>query len=504
MEVLSMLKLLLKKNEYKQLLIMEALLKNQEINKSALESDHHITLSTLNRYIRNINAELIELDSNQSIIINATSEKIFLSDAPTPFTHTLFHKIVMNYFHDSTTYQTINALLLQNIQETDVLIESLNISQSYFNKIIKQINNYFCSTNVRICQKRKKIYLVGQEINIVYFEFLVRQFLSKIGILDYQDIPPLSGKNTVIQVYNTLNLNDIHLNRINELHHVLKKRSSTLNTIKITDPELIASLTIMLLESDIFIAASDEYSLSLDVRLFVSLLIRLNSAHLENNEIKNKIGLLLAESETKLAKDAKCLVDDLISNFISPMSVNTYDYYEFIYSAHLHLIYIRLFGTDFKTLFKLTDKESLYSKTNTQPIYLALKNYFEMPNNFSHLTFQSQLSVLSNKNLFIDSTYSAIRRYRSTTVSISFDFIYNLSFEEFLRTSLRQIFSEDVLIFTFNSYDADIITTDYIHNLSEHFELFTFTDTNSLTELENLMALIIRVYTKLIAEFETY
>ena len=499
-----MLKLLLKKNEYKQLLIMEALLKNQEINKLTLEREHRITLSTLNRYIRNINTELIELDSSQSIIINTTSEKIFLSNAPTPFTHTLFHKIVMNYFHESTTYQTIKALLLQNVQETDVLIKSLNISQSYFNKIIKQINNYFCSTNVQICQKRKKIYLVGQEINIVYFEFLIRQYLSKIDSPLCLDMQALPEKNTVIQSYNTLNLNDIHLNRINDLHHVLKKRSTTLNTIKITDSELIDSLTIILLESDILITSLDEFSLSLDVRLFVNLLIRLSSPHLENKEIKNKIGLLLAESQTELAKDAKCIVDNLVSRFISPLSVNTYDYYEFIYSAHLQLIYIRLFGTDFKTLFKLTDKESLYSKTKTQPIYLALKKYFKTPKNFSQLSLQNQLSILSNKNLFIDSTYSAIRRYRNTTVSISFDFIYNLPFEEFLRTRLRHIFSEDVLIFTFNSYDADIIVTDYIHNVSENFELFTFTDTNSLNELENLMALITRVYSKQIMIFENY
>lgn len=499
-----MLKLLLKKNEYKQVLIMEALLKDQEVTKINLELNHKITLSTLNRYIRNINAALSNFDTSKSISIETTSEKIFLSSAPSPFTHILFHDILISYLHESMVYQTLSALLLKNDQNTTALIHSLNISSSYFNKIIKQINHFISITKVQICQKNNVIFFKGNELNILYLEFLIRQYLSKIDTLPYHCENSFPELNVLIPNYTTLNLNDSHLARIEELYRVLKKRCTTLNTIKITDSESRDSLSLIVSESDLLMAPSETVPLSQDVRLLINLLIRLNSAQFEPNNTKNKIGLRLSESQSELAKDAKLLVDNLISTFISPKSVSNYDYYEFIYSAHLHLIYIRLFGFDIRSLFKLTDEHALYNNKNIQPGYLALKNYFEKPNNFSKLAIRNQIDILNNKNLFIDSSYSSIRRYRKTTVSISFDFIYRLSFEQFLQTRLRHIFSEKMLVFSFNTLESDILVTDYIPSLSETIELFTFTDTNSRTELDNLLSLITRVYSKRIMEFENY
>ena len=500
----NMLELLLKKNECKQVLIMEALLKDQEITKINLELNHKITLSTLNRYIRNINAALSNFDTSKSITIETTSEKIFLSSAPSTFTHTLFHDILISYLHESTVYQTLKALLLKNEQNTAALIHSLNISSSYFNKVIKQINNYLSITNVQIRQKNNVIFFKGNELNILYLEFLIRQYLSKIDNLPYHCTHSFPELDVLIPNYKTLNLTDSHLARVEELHRVLKKCCTTLNTIEITDSESRDSLSIITSESDFLMPSTETITISSDVRLLINLLIRLNSTQFETKNTKNKIGLRLSESQTELAKDAKLLVDNLISTFFSPMSVSNYDYYEFIYNAHLHLIYIRLFGFDIKSLFKLTDEHALYNNKNIQPGYLALKNYFEKPNNFSKLAIRNQIDILNNKNLFIDSSYSFMRRYRKTTVSISFDFIYRLSFEQFLQTRLRHIFSENILIFSFNTMESDILVTDYIPYISDSIELFTFTDTNSVTELENLLSLITRVYSKRIMEFENY
>lgn len=489
-----MLDLLIKKNEYNQLIILGAAIAECEITKEVLERELNLTSFTLTRYVRNINIELEELTGYKSMTISLKGHYICLDNPEQLPIYTLLNQLLSKCLNESTIYQTLKALLFKNQQTTDILIESLNISQSYFNKIIKLINEYFSVCNVQIIQRNKQIFFSGPETHILFLEFLIRQYVNKIDPLpcicthEYPELIELVRDKTLTD------LNDIQLSRMTELHHIFKKRTDHIAMIKINDPEVREVLETIVSLSNLITESPNIPGYSHDAKLFANLLPRIMSSQLESTATKQKIGRTLAQSRSNFSKDVTTFVSTICKNHLDKMDVDSDEYYEFIYIAHLHLIYARLFESDFKKLFKLKHAHIFNFTVQEQPVYHELAAYYNNPNNFSNLSTVNKVAIISNRELFIDSTYTAIRSYRQAFVTISFDFMYRLSFEYFLQNRLRDIFSDTALIFTHDSEKADIIVTDHIITVPNHTKLFTFVDTNSVQAMDNLLAMITTVY----------
>ncbi|WEG73595.1 helix-turn-helix domain-containing protein [Vagococcus intermedius] len=489
-----MLDLLIKKNEYNQIVILGSAISECTLPKDILEKKLDLTSFTLTRYIRNINTDIQEFDTSKSVFVTIKGDTICLNNPNDLPIYTLFNQILSKFLNESTVYQTLKALLFRNKQATDTLIDSLNISQSYFNKIIKSINEYFTICEVQIIQRNKQIFFSGPETHILFLEFLIRQYFNKIETLPCICKHQFPDLIDLVRDHTLSDLNSIQLSRMNELHHIFKKRSEHLTNIKIMDPEIKEALETITSLSDLIVDTPDIPNYSQDMRLFSNLLPRVMSSQLETPATKRQIGMKLAKSRTNFSKDVVTFVNTIIERFIDNMDLNSNEYFEFIYIAHLHLIYARLFGSDFKILFKLKHAHIFDLAAKDQPVYNELVTYFNNPNNFSDINTVNKVAIISNRALFIDSTYTAIRSYRYTSVTISFDFMYRLSFEYFLQNRLRDIFSESALIFTHNSDKTDIIVTDHIIKVPQDTKLFTFVDTNSSQSLDNLLAMITKTF----------
>lgn len=488
-----MLDLLIKKNEYNQLLILGSALSNYTVSKKTLESSLNLTHVTLSRYLRNINADLREIYPQQKSVLKVSGDRFIFTQTDDQPDYDVFHQLLQKFLKGSTIFQTLKSLLLKNIQKTDLLIEELNISQSYFNKIVKEINRYFETCQVQIIQRNKHIFFVGKETHILYLEYLTRQYINKFTKLPCECTHYFPELIEVIRDHNISDLNDIQLNRVKELHHIFKKRSEKLSQITLDDPELKEILLLIVQENDLL---TDDIDFSNDTRLFANLLARFSSSQLEDTHMKSHIGKKLSQSPTILTKDCLAFIDIISAQFSTSLDKTADRYFEFVYMAHLHFIYIRLFGTDFKKQFTLKHADIFQTTCKNQDIYYQLMTSLEDQALFNTLHPLNQEMILKNNSLFVDASYTAIRTYLKTSVTISFDFIYRLSFEFFIQQQLREIFTESSVIFTYNSELADIVVTDHLVPVKKNSKLFPFIDTNSEKSLEKLLALITTVYSK--------
>lgn len=491
-----MLDLLIKKNEYNQLLILGSALSNYTVSKETLETSLGLTTVTLSRYLRNLNADLLELYPQQESFLKIAGDYFTFTQPDTQPDYEVFHKLLQRFLEGSTIYQTLKALLLKNIQKTDLLIDELNISQSYFNKIIKEINNYFEKCHVQIIQRNKHIFFIGQETHILFLEYLIRQYVNKFDKIPCICTHYFPDLVEIVRDHTLSDLNDIQLNRMNELHHIFKKRSEKLTNITINDRDVKEILSLIVQENDLLVDEVQGINISQDMRLFANLLARVSSSQLEDAPTKYQIGRRLSQSTNTLTRDCLAFIDIISTHLLKDLDKTADSYFEFVYIVHLHFVYIRLFGIDFKKIFILRHADIFQNTCQNQEVYQQLTRILEDKMLFDSFQPMNRQLISQNKALFIDASYTTIRNYLNTSVTISFDFIYRLSFEFFIQQRLRTIFTENVVTFTFDSESADIIVTDHLVPVKKNSKLFPFVDTNSNESLEKLLSLITSVYSK--------
>ncbi|QIL46848.1 hypothetical protein G7081_07075 [Vagococcus coleopterorum] len=498
-----MLEQLLKKNEYKQVLILGLVNHKEQASKEAIQADLAITPATFSRYLRNINLDLEEIFPNYDVKIINNSDQLSLLNTHDYSPDHLFNKLVHHYLMESNMYRMLKSLLLRNSHQTSLLIEELNISQSYFNKLIKQLNTFIEPTGVIIAQRNKEIFFDGDEAKIIYLEYLMRHYFETIEPLPCICTHSFPTIEEVVRDHTIADLNDVQKQRMETLHHTFKKRYKQLHLIKIPDSELKEVLKAAMCDYDLLDDTVPIDDFNCDMRLYTNLLARISSSQLEDLETKREIGRRLIELDTPIVKNIVLFIDTICEKFIPNMTKNSREYAEFFYMVILHIAYIRLFGCNYKGMFQLNLLSRLEASHEDQPIYAEILDYFHTPDNFLYLDKEISDVILNHNSLFIDSCYTAVRSYRKTTVKVSFDFIYRLSFEFFLQNRLRQIFGDSMLEYVADSNEADIMISDHFISVSKETTLFTFIDTNSSETLNKLLNLITRTYTTKIMTVES-
>lgn len=493
---------MIKKNEYKQVLILGLINHKEKISADEIKRKLSITTGTFNRYIRSINDDLEELSPEFEVKIINTNDDLSLKNNHCFSPDHLFNLLVDKYLLESNTYRTLKTLLLRNSHNTMLLIEELNVSQSYFNKIIRGLNEFLAPTDVKIIQRNKMIFFNGEEAKIIYLEYLMRHYFETIETLPCICTHKFPNLIDLVRDHNLSDLNDVQLKRMKTLHHTFKKRHTELKKITIENNDIRDILAVIVSKNDLLDDHVDVDDFNYDLRLYSNLLARITSSKLESQDTKTAIGTRLYSLKNPIIKDVIQFVNTISYQFIPNMEVGSAEYAEFIYIISLHVAYIQLFGFNYKSLFQMKFLSNLEENHLDQPVYANLIEYFKQPKNFDYLSPSCQDIILKHNAIFIDSCYTAIRNYRKTSVKISLDFIYRLSFEHFLEKRLRDMFCDTMLVYVKDSSKADILVSDHFVSVPKETLLFTFIDTNSSEALDKLGSLISSTYNQKIMNCE--
>lgn len=489
-----MLKFLVKKNEYNQIIVFGTLVRYKTISKSVMETQLECNSSTFSRYIRNINDDLITLFPNHDITIQTKGDQLILEKDSTLSLTNLVKDLSKKYLDESSVYHVLQCFLTKPKYEIHDFLSTINISQSYLNKIIKDLNALFLRTGVKIVQRNKSIYFDGPEMNLIFLSYLLQNYLEHFEAIPNPNIDSyyLNQESSLIPEHSA--------NRLYTLFATFQKRSAYAKNLKIADPELKALLTFLLREESQLTTQLNLEHFSHESRLLFNFILLLTATQSSNPFLKSQLGAGLEQLDYPIITDTKALIKHLETEFSIHFSQNSSEYYQFFYIMTIHFIYLRLFGSNLKELFHWVDKDVYKQTQDKHPIYQEIEHFFNKNQNFSYLTPENQAVLINNEQLFIESTYTIIRLKDKKQVTISCNFIHRVAFEYFIKHYLHQIFNNDVLTFVSPNEGPDILVTDHIVEAADSTTLFTFVDTNSSEEMNELLNLITSLLTKKSAE----
>lgn len=488
-----MLDLLLKKNEYMCLTIFESLAQTKRLPKIELLDRLTININTFSRYIDAINASLHEIVLDSPIFIRHTSELVeIIYDGHLSF-YTIYCRLAHLYLDASNSYRLICSLLLKNKQPTHSLLLQLNLSKSYLNKLIARINDYIKRTQIKISQRNGQIFFYGPETHIIFFEFLMQQFIAIFSPATYADARLSANLNAFKKKETSFSPDMINQARLSELHKIFKKRYQHLHTIQIRSPYIKSILTLMHPKQSGLNDFFTGIPLTEDARLFANLIPRLLSSRLDSPETRHSIVQLLLKENNPMTKDLVLLTKKLVAHFIPDFDTSQEVFYDFLYVAHLHTIYLALLNFDIKSLFATKHPPHTDTSNNKDDLYTKLMTLFEDPQMCSNMSYKAKQIITNNKEIFIDACYTVIRSFQHPVLKLSLDFINNLSFEYFLQNRLNYTFNQS-LEFVQDIQQSDLIISDHLITIPYSSHFFSFINTHSskqMTELHSLIAVML-------------
>lgn len=491
-----MLNLLLKKNEYIQVSLLKQLLKNQGISKNTLRDMYQLNTVTFSRYIRTINQDLTDCFPDEGVSLLVTpSNELTISYPPSIKGHTILNTIIHSYLSASSTYHILTLLIKEKISSVDQFLIDINVSQSYFNKLLKQINLFLAPSSIKVTQRNKNIFFDGPLTHIIYLEFLMLNTLTTFS--------PHQSENNY-SAPNGSQTNTIGDDSLDCLVLTLEKYQSELQTLVITDPA-VRSLLIELhqFQRDNYPALKKCLATaSYDAILFVNLLIR-NSDNLANNSTNEKeaIGQVLLTLDHPISQDTGILLNNLKQKFLPTLQLSDSQRQRAMYFFTSTLLYLCLFKFNFKTLFKFKDGPLNQHGREQETLYQDIQQYFNTPSNLSDLSLDIQEVIKTNAQVCIDTTYTTIRATYDPKLRIYLNFNYQLTLEFFVKRRLFSIFNPETLSFVDSPENVDLIITDYISERPEGTAVFLFNDTNSIAELTELLILLANLMTAKISHF---
>lgn len=478
-----MMKFLVKKNEYNQIIIFGTIVRYNTISKSTMAAQLSCNPHTFARYIRNINNDFVDVFPKVAISIQSNGDTLTL-ERPTELSKTNLVKVLSEkYLETSTIYQLLQLLLVDKNDESVDFLNTLNISQSYLNKIIIELNTHFKATGVKIKQRNQSAYFAGEPIHLISLSFLLRNYLEHFGSLmpasDSENHNLTSQPSSLKTLYATFKTHVYASNKVTIKNKGLKK------------------LLVHLFENDPQFTQDYDFSeFNDDSHLLFNLLAHLTVSPLDNTSSKAKLGEQLSKVTSPLIKDTKKLTEQVTAEFSLDLPPDSLNYQQYFYIITIHLIYLRLLNYNFKELFHFSDKDLLQKADDFPKIYEMITDYFNIKKNFNQLSRKHKALIVENNALFIETTYSLTRFKNLPTVTISCNFIHRVAFGYFIEKYLQTVFSPTIIKFVSVDTVPDILISDHIIDADDETNLFIFADTNSTIEMGELLNLVIVVMNK--------
>lgn len=484
-----MLNILIKQNEYKQLVIAGAAISDATVTINSLLEKLDISRNTFNRYLITINHDLISaVDTSLSINSDGTSLTLINPNDLQP--PNIFIRLIKYYLNDSTGFKLLMILSQQNKIASDKLLDNLSISHSYLNKVIKQLNTSLDNVAVKIIQRNKNVFFEGDELDIIILLISLRLSLwpfAKNTDYIHQDYKKFS----LLEPNLIVPLNNLERARLGHIEQVFIQRKETIHTITINDPDIYDALEIITNYYDI---TQPDTFLDKDAILLMNYLCRLLCPPIDSTTNRIALAKLFTRNPSKLTQEGLILDSYLRNNILPAESRESDKYHLHTYQGMLSFISIHLIQCNFLDILTIRSTTVHDFYIYNQPNFIKTREAINSDIPFKYDKTKENFS--QNTDYFTSGVYTVLREYRSASIKVILDFKYRLTFERYLKQRLHETFSEQMIEYVDHSTEADIIITDTFIEVPETQASFVFVDPNSTFAMKELLKILLNIYTQ--------
>ena len=492
-----MLNLIFKTNEHKILMLLNQLSSENPKQKTDLCESLAVSRPTLDRYVSQLNDYYQDqFKTSQPVIIN-TGQTLQIDFNSPENQHLskniLIIKKVQSDLAHSYEYLILNYLVKHRHFKLSELLTEINISEVYYNQILARLKAFLKHYNITIKTKRGNIGLEGSLQNILLFSYLFSEMHDKLFSdgENYND-----DKKIEIERYLTdhtiSDLNDFQQFRANTLYNCIRNFLPELENYTIEDPDVKLLLELLYNETNLFSPEINDMISNPDALAFINFLVLiLFSQVAEQNDhliiylnilekLNSEVPEIIAQSEE---------ISQHLLDSIGPTSKK--DALTFNYTTLVSLIYLKLFSSDMKSIFKATQLTEDAKDTSPKSTLQA---------NISSDLIKTGISpsyaklLLDNIDFFEELTSSFYRKTRQTQLYIVLDFQTKLSYEYYLKERLSELFKPDTIVFHNDARQADLVVSDQLHAYEEPVKFYYYANIEADKDLQALCRLISDIY----------
>lgn len=439
-----MLTLLLKTNEYNQLNLLAYLADNKKHAYHTIEKELDVTKDTLHRYVNNLNYDLNTTQEETIYYISIKNQEIFLNLHPDYSAYDLIARLIQKYSRVSPTYQILADMLYQQAQPTLQLLNKLNLSHSYFNKLIKKINSFLTPYGIRLSQKNHITRWEGNQVKLFFVHYLLWSYFflvepKKMGPFFLQ----LPLKFVSLEQDNIMEQSQI---KLKILQHTTYNYFATRDQI-VCESTLYKSLSSILFTEHNLLQPNQKKRLwGPESDKFLNLMIHLIAPHVISNQQRDIIGQKFMNLEHPSIQSYQNRITTLLKLKSVPKETT---YHEIAYLLCLQQLSLEIIGTNFQHFFQLTILPEPFDLSNNLRPDLNLAILLEKDcsyypvNNLNHLTRMACSDTV-------------IKLY------IKIELSTQLPYQTLFQTTITNLFNNNTITFNHSEKIPDIIITDQI------------------------------------------
>lgn len=449
------------KKEIIKLDLLSILLERRTITLDDMTNFYTIS----NRTAKNLLIELIEetqaIDSSLDISLNGNTIKF--GNKFNYETYLIVYKTLqLNYYENSISFQLFTLLFKYKSISIYDLSEKLMVSHSYLYKLIKDLSDQLklYNLNIHIDVQAYKVSFFGDEIEIrclVYYTFSLI-----FNTLDSKFKPNVTHSS---KVFNNNKYTETTNHLITMVDSIFMLRKEQLYPLPALGKEEVAFVNLIK-------QVCPRYSLtSLDNNESSAMLLWLTyvAPDIITNDEKKMIGKHLFESQLEIVPFFKTFLHAVKEEFNCSKEV----IFLLMWEYYARFIVYRFFKCwKYKNIVEIKRNKNRYIDRIEVITKIHLKNIL------SPLAIQQYADELS------ELAYSYLDLL--TPVKVHIDLFEYSSLKIFIKNILGRSYRTDILVFTANPDEADLIITNVIPIKKRNVELFYFSDISSEVNWEEL------------------
>lgn len=502
--------ILMRTNERQQFELLKQLITRKNgLTAQEIMDSSKLSLHTIYRYEKQIADGLSHVFENQSVFLSKENGyyKVFIDDSLS--VSYVIDKMGLYYLKISQQFSLSDALFYQSYASVEALAQDVNLSLSHTYKILKRMNKSFEPFNIRITfpDKSNRTNIVGDEkgfrITMFYIYWTIYKgiewpfYHAPISFSEFESsikTEQLSpSQKTRLIYYQTFTYWQIIYRK--EYVSISKEFLDYLEIFEevspVSFPLPIKELLYKNHVSESVIHAEESY---------FGFLARFYIANIDSFEDKVLITNKLIASKLPLTTFASDLLNDFLKKYSIILTEENYvlNYYQIIFN----LLYIQFFGIHvpfsqtldekFPYLKTYTDLFDIDKDELTQFVYEKLSSDL-----FPSISKSSTLVEYLAKLFYLVLNSSVNQQPLKVLIQYS-KTIYGY---DLIKNNLSHTFGEDVLEFTFDILEADIIISDSFEEISDTINnppsVFYFEYPYDTTSWQDLIVFISkRLYSK--------
>lgn len=461
---------------------------------SELTSLFNLPKRTVLNYIVGLNDDIKKYYQIESIITRNENDEYFIKEKLWEDRFSYYYKIKLQYLKESLDFKVLLMVLTEGVVDINTIYKKLFISDSYLCRILGRINKVLIRFELKIKSNNNQLFCDGAEHNVRTYTYL---FLLET----FQDIEwPFSQYNEE-EIEEKLSE---EAKRICDRASSYKRRQLLLSFASIyvrlehgiymKEPEENELKFLKLLKKsyDISSLFVIEKELNIDPAIynnevyFFNLFARWLMPSFFKDQQRIKLGQIFSDEDHPSIEFSKFIIKELRKE-LSPDINSDYSYLIKYYLTIFHFIY-DLTGEPFYYLFGIMSPSSNFHNSSENETYLKIIKIV--------LSYQSTYlegALRDNRHFTIFFTNFILRLIKleeHPKIVVYFHIATSAIAETYLKQKLRSIFNENILAFTDNYNESDIVVSDVLESKDTSKRLCLFDSLDNLKEWYMLLDLI--------------